>query len=226
MSDFDTLSAPLPGRLRDGLERIAAVLRADQWSATTEAGLNPTQAHVLALLAGRAAEGIRVKEIAAHLGVSQPSATDSIAALVRKRLVSKAVDAGDARATRIQITDQGRESLRGISMAATATGVALEALVDTEQADLLLLLIKLIRSLQAAGAIPVQRLCVTCRHFRPNVHSDALNPHQCAFVNASFGDRHLRLDCGEHENADPAAQAATWTAFDKGSVTLRATNPI
>jgi DNA-binding MarR family transcriptional regulator len=226
MRDFDTLSTPITSRLRDGLERIAAALRADQWSATTEAGLNPTQAHVLALLAGRGEEGIRVKEIAAHLGVSQPSATDSIAALERKRLVSKAVDAGDARATRVQITNQGRESLQAIGLAATATGAALGTLASTEQTDLLLLLIKLVRSLQLAGSIPVQRLCVTCRHFRPNVHSDALNPHQCTFVNAPFGDRHLRLDCGEHETADPATQAATWTAFDKGSVTLRATNLI
>lgn len=226
MSDFDTLSTPLTSRLRDGLERVAAVLRADQWSSANTLGLTPTQVHVLAFLAGRNAGGVRVKEIAAHLGVSPPSATDSIAALERKGLVHKALDAGDARAVGVRITSEGRALLQAIGMAASATGTALATLDDAEQAQLLRLLIKLVRSLQIAGAMPVQRLCVTCRHFRPNIHADTLNPHYCAFVSAAFGDRHLRLDCSEHEPADPAAQAATWTAFDTGSAPLRATQPL
>ncbi len=226
MSSFDAISTPLPNRLKDGLDRIAAVLRADQWSTSNAVGLNPTQAHVLSFLAGRDTAGIRVKEIAAHLGVSQPTATDSIAALERKNLVHKTVAADDARAVGVRISDQGHEMLKAIGIAASATETALAMLAPAEQADLLLLLIKLVRGLQLAGSIPVQRLCVTCRHFRPNIYSDADQPHHCAFVNAAFGDRHLRLDCGDHEQADPATQAATWTAFDTGSATLRAPNPI
>lgn len=226
MSSFDAISTSLPNRLRDGLDRIASVMRADQWSASNAVGLNPTQAHVLSFLAGRDRAGIRVKEIAAHLGVSQPTATDSIIALERKNLVQKSVIADDARAVGVRITDQGREMLKAIGISASATETALALLAPAEQADLLLLLIKLVRGLQLAGSIPVQRICVTCQHFRPNVYSDATNPHHCAFVNAAFSDRHLRLDCGDHEPADPAAQAATWTAFDRGTATLRASNPI
>lgn len=222
MSVFDTLSLPLPNRLRDGFERVAAVLRADQWTSANALGLNPTQAHVLALLAGRERGGLRVKDIAAHLGVSPPSATDSITALARKGLVRKASEVGDARAVDVHITPEGRALLQAIGMAASATSTALTTLDEAEQAQLLRLLIKLVRSLQIAGAMPVQRLCVTCKHFRPNAHSGALNPHHCAFVNAAFGDRHLRLDCGEHEPADPAAQTAIWTAFDQGSASLQA----
>lgn len=225
MSLFDALSTPLPIRLRDGLDRIAAVLRADQWSMSNAVGLNPTQAHVLAFLAGRDGVGIRVKEIAAHLGVSQPTATDSVAALERKRLVQKHAANNDARAVGVRITNDGREMLKAIGMASSATATAVGELAPAEQADLLLLLIKLIRSLQLAGSIPVQRMCVTCRHFRPNIYSDADQPHHCAFVNAAFGDRHLRLDCGDHNLADPAAQAAAWTAFDKRPASLRATHP-
>lgn len=225
MNEFDTLSSPLPDRLRDGLERVAAVLRADQWSSSNALGLNPTQVHVLAFLAGRDAGGIRVKKLAAHLGVSPPSATDSIAALGRKGLVHKAVDAGDARAVGVHITPEGRAILQAVGLASSATSVAFATLDVAEQAVFLRLLIKLVRSLQIAGAMPVQRLCVTCQRFRPYLHDDALNPHHCAFVNAAFGDRHLRLDCGEHEPTDPATQAATWTAFDTGSATLRAPQP-
>ena len=226
MSVFDTDSAPLPARLRDGLDRIAAVLRADQWSASNAVGLNPTQVHVLAFLAGRDKAGIRVKEIAAHLGVSQPTATDCIAALERKSFVLKSVAADDARAVGVRISGSGREILKAVGLAGSATETALAQLAPGEQAELLLLLIKLVRSLQLAGAIPVQRMCVTCRHFTPNTYPDAEKPHHCAFVNAAFGDRHLRLDCGDHEPADPAEQAATWTAFEKEPAFLRANPPI
>ncbi|MGL4325407.1 MAG: MarR family winged helix-turn-helix transcriptional regulator [Beijerinckiaceae bacterium] len=226
MSTMDEQSTPLPRRLHDGLDRLAAVLRADQWSAANAVGLNPTQGSVLSFLAGRAPAGVRVKAIAAHLGVTQPTATDSIAALERKQLIRKTVVPDDGRAVAVCITDQGREMLKTIGMAASSTGTALALLEPAEQAELLLLITKLIRSLQVADAIPVQRMCVTCQHFRPNIHGDAAQPHHCAFVNAAFGNRHLRLDCSDHEPAAPAAQAATWTAFNTGPVTLQAPNPI
>lgn len=213
-------TSPLSLRLREGIERVAAVIRGDQWSSAHALGLNPTQMSILALLAGRS-DGLRVKDIAHHLGVTAPTATDSIAALERKRLVDKAVLAGDARAVAILIRAEGRTLLQAAGMAASASGAALGALPEADQTKLLELLVKLIRHLQQAGAIPAQRLCVTCRHFRPNHYPDADHPHHCAFVNAAFGNRDLRLDCGEHETADPAVQAATWKAFDAETAALQ-----
>lgn len=221
MTMFDTNSEPLPRRLRDGLERLASVLKADQWSAANAVGLNPTQAHVLSFLAGRGEAGLRVKAIAEHLGVTQPTATDSIAALERKGLVAKGLDASDARAVAVRVTQAGRDAVKAIGLSTMATDTALASLSAAEQADLLLLVVKLIRSLQIAGALPEQRACVTCRHFRPNAHPGADAPHHCAFVNAAFGTRHLRLDCGEHETAEPSAQAATWRAFERASAPLQ-----
>jgi len=219
------ISAPLSRRLREGFERVAVVLRADQWSATIGVGLNPTQVQVLAFLAGRDGNGMRVKEIAAHLGVSQPTATDSIAALERKMLIEKDPDARDSRAVSIRISAQGKEALKTIDAFPSVMDSGFSGLAMAEQADLLLLLVKLIRSMQMAGSIPVQRMCVTCRHFQPNTYSDAQNPHHCAFVNAAFGDRHFRLDCSDHELADPSLQSANWAAFDTGPAALQATQP-
>lgn len=217
MSAFDTISSPLPQRLKDGIDRLASVLRADQWSAANAAGLNPTQAHVLAFLAGRGEAGLRVKAIAGHLGVSQPTATDSIAALERKGLVVKAPDAADARAVVVHATMAGQEAVRLIGIAASATQEALGALAPHEQAGLMILLIKIIRTLQQAGALPDQRMCPSCRYFRPDAHPGADLPHHCAFVDAAFGARHLRLDCGEHDTADITLQATNWRIFTQGS---------
>lgn len=208
-------------RLREGFERIALVMRSDLWSAAGEAGLNPTQAQVLGFLAARP-PGIRPKEVAAHLGVSAASMTDTLSALDRKGLVLREADPTDARAVAVRPTAEGLRLNRSIAAAASQVAMALAQLSPAEQASLLLAQVKLVRSLQLADAIPVQRLCVTCRHFRPNAHPGAAHPHHCAFVNAAIGTEDLRLDCGEHEPADPATQSANWAAFDQGRPPLQA----
>jgi DNA-binding MarR family transcriptional regulator len=213
MNEVDPISPPLARRLRDGLDRIAAALRADQWSAAGSASLNPTQVQVLAFLAGRGEEGTRVKEIAGHLGVSPPTATDSIAALERKGLIEKQQDASDARATRVLINAAGRNVLRSTGMAHSATVAALAALPPDEQTELLILEIKVIRHLQETGAISPQRLCVSCHHFRPNAHDGSARPHHCTFVDAAFGNPDLRIDCHDHEPADPAKLDQNWKVF-------------
>lgn len=212
---------PVPSRLHEGFERIALVLRADLWSAAGEVGLHPTQAQVLSLLAARPA-GLRAKTIAAHLAVSPPSMADTLAALERKGLLRRTPDPSDARAVIARLTDEGRAHVRAVAAAVSQVTLALAQLSVAEQADLLLTQIKLIRTLQLAGAIPVQRMCVSCHHFRPNAHPADAQPHHCAFVDAAIGDRDLRIDCGEHEAADPAVQSANWTAFSGHGRTLRA----
>lgn len=209
-------------RLREGFERIALVLRSDLWMASGKAGLNPSQAQALALLAERAG-GLRAKEIAAHLAVSPPTIADTLAALERKGLVARAPDPADARAMRVMLTDEGQKVGRALAQSKSQVTTALAMLSPDQQADLLLSQIRIIRSLQLAGAIPEQRICVSCRHFRPNAYPGAAQPHHCAFVNAAIGDRDLRLDCGEHEAADPSIQSANWMAFDTARPPFQAT---
>jgi DNA-binding MarR family transcriptional regulator len=202
-------------RIREGLARIATVMRNEDWSRAKTSGLNPTQLSILELLEGRAA-GLSVKEIAANLGVSQPTATDSITALERKDLVAKNSDGIDKRSVTVEITTKGRAVLDVAEPASGAARDAVDALASHEQEDLLITLVKMISHLQQNDAIPIQRMCVSCRYFAPFAHSDAARPHHCHFVDAAFGRREIRVDCREHEIADPAVQAATWTAFNKG----------
>ncbi len=203
-------------RIREGLSRIATVLRIDEWNRAKAAGINPTQLAILTLLEGRGDSGLGVKEIAAHLGVSQPTATDSINALERKGCLAKRPGESDRRAVRVVLTAEGSALLRTADIGEGLAGQAVGSLDEGEQEDLLLSLVRMIRHLQETDAIPVQRMCVSCRYFAPFAHPDAARPHHCHFVDAAFGQRELRIDCRDHEEADPASRAATREAFQTG----------
>ncbi len=202
-------------RLREAFARVATVMRIDDWERAKRAGINPTQLAILELLEGRDG-GLGVKEIAAHLGVSQPTATDSINALARKGAVEKRAVAGDGRAVAIVLTNEGKALLATDATLDGAAGQAVDALGAEEQERLLLSLIRMIREFQEAGAIPIQRMCTSCRYFAPFAHPGAARPHHCRFVDAAFGQRELRIDCRDHQTADPASRAATWEAFQAG----------
>jgi DNA-binding MarR family transcriptional regulator len=204
-------------RIREGLSRVAMAMRSDDWQRAKVPGLNPTQLSILELLESRK-HGMGVKDVAANLGVSQPTATDSIAALERKGFLSKHGDEHDRRAVNVAIMAEGLSALQAGGASEGVAAQAVDALNDREQEELLITLVKMIRHLQAIDAIPIQRLCTTCRYFAPFIHADATRPHHCNFVNAAFGQRDIRIDCRDHETADPASRAAIWDAFREGSV--------
>lgn len=201
-------------RIREGLARLSVVLRSDDWDRAKSSGLNPTQLSILDLLEGRPAS-LGVQAIARQLAISQPTVTDSVNALERKGLVEKQPGA-DRRAVTIVITADGRSACAASDGAGRSLAQAVDALEGEEQERFLLSLVRMIRRLQEIDAIPVQRMCTTCRYFDPFLHADADRPHHCHYVNASFGQREIRIDCREHETADPATQAATWDVFQRG----------
>jgi DNA-binding MarR family transcriptional regulator len=186
-----------------GIAKLGLVIRHHAWQRRQRDGLTPTQAQALATLSARGSR--RVGELARALGVTQPTASDAVAALVRKGLVVRERDASDGRAARLALTAAGSElAARGMEWPDVLLA-AVDALADEDQAALLRGLSAVIRELQERGEIPVQRMCVTCRYFRPHVHPDPRRPHHCAFVDAPFGDRALRLDCADHEPKEEAA---------------------
>lgn len=210
---FDTDPVSAEARLAAGLAKLAAALRTHLWEGAHPLGLNPTQGRALNALAGEP-EGLRLAAIASVLGVSAPTASDSMAALIRKGLVERGAG---GRAAPFRLTNQGIAAADASSTWAAFLERALTTLSPAEQSALNLSLVKIIRALQVAGEIPIARLCVTCRFFRPYAYGDAERPHHCAFVNAAFGNRHLRLDCREHEPASELDQPRLWQHFNQST---------
>ena len=203
---------PLDRRVTTGLSKVGMALKQQAWAEAGGRGLTPTQGQALALLRANP-PGLRLGELAAQLGVTAPTASDSVAALWRKGLLTKDPLAGDGRAVVVRLTPAG---IREAAAAAAWPDFLLEAVDElsaAEQAAFLRALVTMIRTLQVKGRIPVARMCVTCTYFRPFRHDDPARPHHCAFVDAPFGDGELRLDCPDHRTA-PAEQAAhAWQTF-------------
>lgn len=196
------------------LGQLGLYLRAAQWRAADAHGLTPTQVGALTLLHRRGPA--RVRALASQLGVRHATMSDVVAALARKALVAKTPDPEDGRAVRIALTAEGARVAAERDTVPEALQRALDALPPAEQAGLRRATSRLIRDLQSQGAIAPQRLCVTCRFFRPNVHTDAATPHHCAFVDAAFGDASLRFDCGDHDPADADLARRNLEAFETG----------
>lgn len=194
---FDEITDPLDRRLADGLTRLAAVARQLDWQAAASAGLSPTQADILRFVASRP-EGARLTAAAAHIGVRKATASDAVTTLETKSLLRKQADAADGRAIALKATAKGTRVAREWP---ASFGPVVEGLSDNEQEILLALVIKMIRQLQLRELIAPQRTCVTCRHFRENVAPGTASPHFCALVGAPMAERHLRVDCPEHESA-------------------------
>jgi DNA-binding MarR family transcriptional regulator len=224
VAHVDGLAEQAPGRSRPrsgeriatGLHKIALSLRHAAWQEHYRLGVTPTQAQLL-VLAAAGAGGRSLGALAGELGVTAATASEAVGALERKRLVEKERAADDARRLAIRATPAGRRLARALALWPDFLLAAIDELDPDERAVVQRALVKLIRSLQVQGRIPVARMCVGCRFFRPHAHADPAAPHHCAFVDAPFGDAELRLDCADQHPAAPEDAEALWRRFLAGA---------
>lgn len=202
-----------PQKIVSGLAKIGLVLRNHAWQSAGTRGLTPTQSQILGVLNGRTPSTLRLSSLAEALAITPATASDAVSALLRKGLVRKAKDPSDSRALAITLTSKGRwEAIRAAEWPDFLLA-AVEALSPAEQGLFLLSLVKMIRQLQESGKIPIARMCVNCSFFTPHRYADAERPHHCGFVDAPFGSRQLRLDCGDFQPALVSIQNANWKAL-------------
>ena len=200
----------LESRVATGLHKIGLALKHRDWLEASEHGLSPTQGQILAVLAGEGA--LTASEVSARLGVGLATISEAVTTLAAKGLVRRAPDARHPRARLLDLTASGRRRAAHARAWPEFLTEAVGTLTAAEQTTLLRALMKMIRTLQEQRQIPVQRMCVSCTHFRPHVR-DGDPPHHCAFVDAPLGGADLRLDCRDHAAATPEQQQMHWARF-------------
>lgn len=151
-------------------------------------------------------------ELSERMGVTLPTISDSVKALVEKKLVKKAPDLRHPRASLITPTDKGAAlGARARSWPDFLAG-AIEHLSCEEQRAFFSGVVKMICTLQDQGLVPMSGMCVTCTHFRPHVRPGS-SPHHCALVDAPLAGDQLRLDCPEHGPLTDEARRELWEHF-------------
>src|SRR5262245_27179251 len=93
---FDESSEPIERRIATGLHKLGLALKHHTWLQAAEDGLSPTQGQILAALAleGR----LTATEISGRVGVTLPTISDAVRALIDKKLVDKRPDPRHPRA--------------------------------------------------------------------------------------------------------------------------------
>jgi hypothetical protein len=200
--DLDQLGV----RLATGLARAAVAIRAGD-DGDRRAPLERTVAQQLVLLVlGRSHRGLALDQLAAQVGLTETDTLEAVGTLVREGLASLGPAPSYTPAeVRVALTELGRtESPELLNWAADLL-VEIDRLDERHQRRLLGVVVRHIASMQAAGQIPITRMCATCRFFDPFAHVGSHEPHHCHLVDAPFGHRALRLRCPDQE---PRARSA------------------
>ena len=196
-----------------GLSKVSIALKSHSWKEANESGLTPTQGQILVNLNLWSSKNPGLSELAEALGITLATASSSMNTLVEKKLVRKSRSPVDGRSLVVSLTAKGKKEAENAAGWPDFLTGAIEVLSPEEQAVFFRGLLKIIRSLQDEGQIPVSRMCVTCAYFKPHVHKDLKRPHHCGFVNSPFGDGELRLECGDHESASSVESDRIWEIF-------------
>jgi DNA-binding MarR family transcriptional regulator len=178
--------------------------------------ITPLQAQTLTILRMRPKSTATVSEIGEELAVALPTASEVLRVLELRGLIKKQRSKADARTVMVSLTPKGRRKADVAAGWPDFLAAAAAVLPPAEQESLLRTLIKMIRTLQEQGDIPIAKMCVTCKFFHPNVHEEKERPHHCELVNAPFGDRLLRIECPEHQVAEKKDRDHTWERFMNG----------
>jgi MarR family transcriptional regulator for hemolysin len=134
------------------LVKVAKLYRSAQADTLSRLGLHPGQ-DVLLWMLGEEPDGVTVSEIAARMGVEQPTVTRSLSRLDQGGWFVRQPVPGDRRATRIQLTDKGRSVIPEIEQAwRTLAETATAGMTGDQQAVLLELLEKVRANLRTLTA--------------------------------------------------------------------------
>lgn len=214
MGYFNTSSINFPERIAHALSRLGTVLKQESWSAWASLGITATQRAILLRL-GETATSQTLGEIARHIGISAPTASDAVATLTQKGWVKKEPSQHDLRSILISLTETGQSRLSELSEVHDALSQAVTHLSPDDQTDFYRISLNLIWELQQNGVIPKSRSCLRCRYFDPNSFPGEPPSHYCHFARESFQTHQLRMECPDHVAAESNYQIVLFRRFNQ-----------
>jgi DNA-binding MarR family transcriptional regulator len=192
MKKSDSLPTAAALRAAHLIERLARVVRAGDHAA----GLNPAQAESLRFLARANRFSRTPAALAAYLGSTRGTISQTVISLEEKGLIEREANARDGRSVVLSLTAKGSAFLafdasHKLAFAIDQAGVG-ERLAEDLEAGL--------RSAIAARGGRAFGACHSCRHFQRD-HRSGTMPHHCLLLDEPLGKADEALICAEQTAA-------------------------
>lgn len=183
-------------RIIAALERISQAFRVLLWNEGKELSLSPIQIQVLIFLLYHSDEKRKVSYLANEFNMTKATISDTIKSLEQKKLIRKTYEQHDTRSYVIHLTKKGSEIAGKTASFTSQIRIPITKLNSDDKENLLLSLMGVIQYLNKTGVITIQRMCVTCVHYKA---AHGKQSHFCQLLNKSLENSELRIDCPEHQ---------------------------
>jgi DNA-binding MarR family transcriptional regulator len=182
-------------RLIQSLLRLSQVIASREHVAATARGIPALQLQILDILTNHD-KPESVSSLARRLSITSATVSDSVKVMEMKGLVTKSRQPHDGRSVHIGITDLGQE----IVASSLVWQDTLKSIVYDWDRDrrgrMMHAILSIIAGLQRDIATPIDRTCLSCRHFAINcdVNSGSV-PFYCRAVPTIISETDLQIDC-------------------------------
>lgn len=137
----------------------------------------------------------KVSYLAAEFNMTKATISETIKTLEQKFLVKKEYEQNDTRSYVIHLTKKGSGIAERTSYFTKQIQAPINKLHPADKDNLLLSLLDIIRDLNKAGVITIQRMCFTCQYYKKDKNNQE---HFCSLLNSKLANSELRIDCPEH----------------------------
>jgi DNA-binding MarR family transcriptional regulator len=182
------------------LDRVGDALHVLARRVADRHDLSSTQMRVLVWLYLGPPPPARSTALARELNVSDATVSDAVAALLRKKMVTRRRDPLDGRSQQLVLTAPGRRIAASVSRWTAPAEVAASRLDRADVEAILDGLVKLIAKLDDAELIPVSRACGTCAQLE--ILDSERRQYWCKFYDTALHVSELRVDCVDHVVAE------------------------
>jgi DNA-binding MarR family transcriptional regulator len=177
------------------LERIARLTRASSHAG----GLNPAQWDALRYLARANRFSNSPMALTHYLGATKGTVSQTVSALVKKNMITKAARTGNARSVALALTEQGHKMMADDPLRHLET--AIETLSGKTKRRFGRGLSELLESERQRQKQPAFGTCQTCRFFREKGATSEATPHFCMAMEEALSVEETKLICVEQEQA-------------------------
>jgi DNA-binding MarR family transcriptional regulator len=179
-----------------GITRLADACRVMIWDFCKDFKISPIQAQILIFCRYHPKDQCKVGYLAKEFNLSKPTISDAVKTLVEKKLVEREQQAGDFRSYSIFLTESGEQLAEKAGNYPSPIAQMLQTIPLENKMGGYYSLMKLLKEIQDIGILPQQRICLSCKHFKPNPEGSVF---YCTALHLTAQMSEQRIDCAQFE---------------------------